>query len=347
MFDLSATRLWGGGPNAFQASATHRSSCCKVWPLVYTVVYPGPGALMRGLVVAGVLLVALTSRADADDLSSSMAVKAPATVKTPTAVNAPAAPHYDWSGFYVGGHVAYSLGRADSTLSDPAPTPSSNAFGSLYGGLQAGYNYVLPSRLLLGIEADITFPYFFENGTIFTGGTAQGTTVSDQIDYIATLRGRFGYAFDHWLIYATGGLAWSQARFGETPGVASDEDLDPTHPRRARRLASAPSSRSHRAGRRGSNISTTASEASPASFRRARVTSRSSISRRCGSGSTTSSAQRTPTHRRMRAAIRGRSHPATGMSTANSRPSSRAIRPSARRTRVRTASPAPAKPRIR
>ena len=225
MFDLSATRLWGGGPNAFQASATHRSSCCKVWLLVYTVVYPGPGALMRGLVVAGVLLVALTSRADADDLSSSMAVKAPATVKTPTAVNAPAAPHYDWSGFYVGGHVAYSLGRADSTLSDPAPTTSSNAFGSLYGGLQAGYNYVLPSRLLVGIEGDITFPYFFENGTIFTGGTPQGTTVSDQIDYIATLRGRFGYAFDHWLIYATGGLAWSQARFGETPGVASDEDL--------------------------------------------------------------------------------------------------------------------------
>src|SRR5208282_4600829 len=99
--------------------------------------------------------------------------------------------------------------------------------GSLYGGVQAGYNYVLPSRLLLGIEADITFPNFetYENGVIFTGATPQGTTVTDQIDYIATLRGRFGYAFDRWLIYATGGLAWSRARFGETPGVASDEDL--------------------------------------------------------------------------------------------------------------------------
>ena len=102
----------------------------------------------------------------------------------------------------------------------PIPTASSNSFNSLYGGLQAGYNYVLPSRLLLGIETDITFPQFFENGLIFTGGTAQGTTVTDQIDYIATLRGRFGYAFDHWLIYGTGGFAWSQARFGETPGVS-------------------------------------------------------------------------------------------------------------------------------
>ena len=37
---------------------------------------------------------------------------------------------------------------------------SSNSFSSLYGGVQGGYNYVLPSRLLLGVEADITFPNF-------------------------------------------------------------------------------------------------------------------------------------------------------------------------------------------
>jgi len=136
----------------------------------------------------------------------------------------PYADAFDWTGFYVGGHVAYGLGRGTSTLSDPNPIKVGDSFSSLYGGLQGGYNYVFPSRLLLGIEADITFPNFFENGAIFTGGTAQGTTVTDQIDYIATLRGRFGYAFDHWLIYATGGLAWSQARFGETPGIASAED---------------------------------------------------------------------------------------------------------------------------
>src|SRR5271170_187740 len=143
--------------------------------------------------------------------------------KAAPSVNAvPAA--FDWSGFYAGGHVAYGQGGASSTLSNPNPSGVGNSFGSLYGGLQAGYNYVLPSRLLLGLEADISFPNFFEDGTIFTAGTAAGTTVTDQIDYIATLRGRLGYAFDHWLIYGTGGLAWSQARFGETPGVASAED---------------------------------------------------------------------------------------------------------------------------
>ncbi len=136
----------------------------------------------------------------------------------------PHADAFDWTGFYVGGHVGYSMGRANSTLSDPDPATLGNSFSSLYGGLQGGYNYVLPSHLLLGIEADVTFPNFFENGAIFTAGTIQGTTITDQIDYIATLRGRLGYAFDHWLIYGTGGVAWSQARFGETPGIASNED---------------------------------------------------------------------------------------------------------------------------
>jgi high affinity Mn2+ porin len=136
-------------------------------------------------------------------------------------------PRFDWSGWYVGGHVAISQGRGTSTLSNPDPVSVGDSFGSLYGGMQAGYNYVFPSRLLLGAEADITFPNFQTgaDGLIFNGSTVQGTTVTDQIDYIATLRGRFGYAFDHWLIYGTGGFAWSQARFGETPGVASDEDL--------------------------------------------------------------------------------------------------------------------------
>jgi opacity protein-like surface antigen len=34
----------------------------------------------------------------------------------------PYANAFDWSGFYVGGHVAYCLGQGTSTLSDPNPT---------------------------------------------------------------------------------------------------------------------------------------------------------------------------------------------------------------------------------
>ena len=133
-------------------------------------------------------------------------------------------PTFDWSGLYVGGYVAYGRGQLGDTLFDPDPTQSSRGFGGLHGGLQIGYNYVLPSRLLLGAEADVSFPNFLEDGLIASRTTAQGTNVAGQIDYIATLRGRVGYTFNHWLIYATGGLAWSQARFTESPGFGTDED---------------------------------------------------------------------------------------------------------------------------
>ena len=133
------------------------------------------------------------------------------------------APAYDWNGAFFGGHIGYARGHVDSTLFDPAPSAAGNSFGSHYGGVQAGYNYVLPSRLMLGIEADMSFPNFLEDGVTITRGTG-AAVVTEQLDFVATLRGRFGYAFDRWMLYGTGGVAWSQARLVETPGVSWDAD---------------------------------------------------------------------------------------------------------------------------
>jgi len=147
--------------------------------------------------------------------------------KSPKA-KTPAEAVWTWTGLYIGGHVGYSRGWVSNTLvdSNPAisPTTSAPTFGSMYGGFQAGYNYLLPSRLVLGVEADVSFPNFFDNGLAAGLGTAAGTAVTDQVDYVATLRGRMGYAFGHWLVYATGGYARSQARLGETPGLLADQD---------------------------------------------------------------------------------------------------------------------------
>jgi high affinity Mn2+ porin len=60
-------------------------------------------------------------------------------------------PLYDWSGLYFGGHVGYSRGEAQSTLTDldMAPDSFASSFGSLTGGIQAGYNYVSPRAFFL------------------------------------------------------------------------------------------------------------------------------------------------------------------------------------------------------
>jgi high affinity Mn2+ porin len=145
-------------------------------------------------------------------------VSAPAAAEqTGTAMlGTPAIQPYDWSGFHVGGHFGYSRGYV-SVASD-----SGNWFGSLYGGFQAGYDTMFPSGVVLGAETDVSFPNFLEDGVASTRTTPQ-SSVTDKIDDLGTVRGRVGSAFDRWLIYATGGFAWSQARFIETPGLANDQ----------------------------------------------------------------------------------------------------------------------------
>ncbi len=88
--------------------------------------------------------------------------------------------------------------------------------GSYVAGLQGGYNYVFPSRLMLGFETDVSspnsdvlVPYSVRGSqTVNSPLTGQVTYGEAVIDY-GTARARVGYAFDHFLLYGTGGLAWT------------------------------------------------------------------------------------------------------------------------------------------
>src|SRR5262245_65065112 len=115
------------------------------------------------------------------------------------------ASQFDWTGFYVGGHVGYSRGNARVTVVDDDPTNFSHAFGSLTAGLQGGYNYVLPSRLLLGIEADASFPNFLAADDLAWFRNTPDTDIAEKIEFMSSVRGRVGYAIEHWMVYAWGG----------------------------------------------------------------------------------------------------------------------------------------------
>jgi high affinity Mn2+ porin len=69
---------------------------------------------------------------------------------------------YNWNGFYAGGNMGLAWGRSNWTAG-PGLSGTSNLFqtidtfdeaGSFLMGLQGGYNYVLPNRILLGAEVD-------------------------------------------------------------------------------------------------------------------------------------------------------------------------------------------------
>src|SRR6201994_1277857 len=132
---------------------------------------------------------------------------------------------YDWTGFYFGAHAGFGRGHSNAVLSDPSIATTSHAFGGPFGGLQAGYNFQLPSRIVLGFEADVSFPNYIDgNSVISTLATAKSYVV-EQMDFSGSLRGRGGYAAGFWMFYATGGLAFTGERYLNTPAIGNDEKL--------------------------------------------------------------------------------------------------------------------------
>ncbi|MGC2122889.1 MAG: TonB-dependent receptor [Xanthobacteraceae bacterium] len=123
---------------------------------------------------------------------------------------------YDWTGFYIGGHVEDARSKTNSSTIDTATgsvAAGASSASQWHGGLQIGYDAMLPSRIVVGVAADVSSG----NTTTITatdafGTSAERTTVFDS----ETLRGRFGYAFDNLLFYGTGGWAWSSDQFIRT-----------------------------------------------------------------------------------------------------------------------------------
>jgi high affinity Mn2+ porin len=130
---------------------------------------------------------------------------------------------FDWTGLYVGAHAGFGRGSSTAVLTDPATSTTSNSFGGMIGGVQAGYNYQLPSGMLLGVEADISFPNYLTSNSVVSSLATVRSDVTEQWDYVGTARGRVGYVAGPWLVYATGGLAWAGERFLNTPAIGSDE----------------------------------------------------------------------------------------------------------------------------
>jgi high affinity Mn2+ porin len=132
---------------------------------------------------------------------------------------------YDWTGFYFGAHAGFSRGSSNGVLSDPTANRTGNVFDGMIGGVQAGYNYRLPSGLLFGVEADFSFPNYFTSNLVVSTIATPRSDVAELWDYVATARGRVGYANGSWLVYATGGLAWAGERFVNTPAIDNEEKV--------------------------------------------------------------------------------------------------------------------------
>ena len=161
---------------------------------------------MKKLLLAGAALALIAGHpALAADLPAKTYTKAPVYV----------APVYNWTGFYVGGHIGG--GWSDLGSTEIAPGSGSFPVGTVFaknnmsgvlGGVQGGYNWQI-SSLVLGVEGEYSWGNV--SGTATTTSIPfpfVSSTVTAKSTELGLATARVGYAADNWLFYAKGGGAW-------------------------------------------------------------------------------------------------------------------------------------------
>jgi outer membrane immunogenic protein len=143
---------------------------------------------MKKSLLGAVALAAFASPAFAADIAARPYTKAP-PYTAPALV-------YNWTGFYIGGHIGGGF------------TDGTNLIGSdarFLGGVQGGFDYQFAPNWVLGVEAQYSWlTGSSNNGVVFPAGTV----VTGNTDQLGSVTGRVGYTWGPALVYAKGGYAW-------------------------------------------------------------------------------------------------------------------------------------------
>jgi len=136
------------------------------------------------------------------------------------------------SGFYIGAHMGYLFGNGTATLADPIGSQSAGGttpYGTFYGGVHAGYEQHFASRLMLGVELDMSFANYSDLANVLTYRATATGTANEQLEYLSSLRGRAGYDIGSWTPFVTGGIAWASTRYSRTDLITGNEDASPSN----------------------------------------------------------------------------------------------------------------------
>jgi outer membrane immunogenic protein len=115
---------------------------------------------------------------------------------------------FDWTRFYAGVEGGGGWGGATQTDNTPFDSGTYDVSGGL-AGLTAGYDWE-SNHMVAGVASDFSWASI--------GGSTSGTPAdlcggspsicSSELQWLGTVRGRFGYATDNVLSYLTGGAAF-------------------------------------------------------------------------------------------------------------------------------------------
>lgn len=136
---------------------------------------------------------------------------------------APPAPvAYRWSGCHAGIEGGGAWGSSQHIHEDPAQPvgfglPLTNEFGvsGALVGVTLGCDYQV-NRWVIGLENDISWTNLKGSANLIPPLLPPSNLFETSQKWLDTQRVRVGYAFDRWLVYGTGGVAFTEVRIDLT-----------------------------------------------------------------------------------------------------------------------------------
>lgn len=136
-----------------------------------------------------------------------IAADLPTVIRNPVPYPSAPEPVFSWTGFYLGGNIGYVLSTEQITVFPTGPSSSLNPQGLLIGG-QLGGNYQI-GAFVVGAEFDGDWSSITNNGAIFSVGAGPTQVqATGNSRWQMTVAGRFGAAWECWLLYGKAGWGW-------------------------------------------------------------------------------------------------------------------------------------------
>jgi len=125
----------------------------------------------------------------------------------------------NWTGPYVGANAGYAWGEQkfkDVNFADVITVPgaavvtdSKPSVDSAFGGLNAGYNYLVSDKVLIGAEANVVGGSFDANYQSIGHGIGQDFTAKSKMNWMATVKAKAGMFVGETLVHVNAGLAFA------------------------------------------------------------------------------------------------------------------------------------------
>ncbi len=128
-------------------------------------------------------------------------------------VEEPVAVSSDWTGFHVGVHAGLASGDVTYPFSIIAiPGEIEETASGVLAGVSLGADYQFAGGFVLGVVGDISWSDYEGKLSLTLGPLA--VEAGSELEWLATVRGRAGFAFDSLLVYGTAGVAFGEIESG-------------------------------------------------------------------------------------------------------------------------------------